>query len=109
MRFLVDIQLPPVLAHWLIRRGHDACHAYELGLGQADDRELHAVAISQGRILVSKDEDFFVLAMRPGDRLGLLWLRIGNCRSKTLLTILETQWPAIVAAFEAGEQIVEVR
>ena len=35
-------------------------------------------AIAENRIEISKDEDFFILATRPGDFGRLLWLRVGN-------------------------------
>lgn len=38
MRFLVDAQLPPALAHWLSARGHEAVHVGELGMQAATDR-----------------------------------------------------------------------
>ena len=109
MRFLVDVQLPPVLGVWLRGLGYDAQHALELGLGQNDDRDLWKMAVIENRIIVSKDEDFFLFANRPGDPLKVLWLRIGNCRTKTLLSVLEDNWPMIVTAFESGQKIVEVR
>jgi predicted nuclease of predicted toxin-antitoxin system len=40
VKFLVDNQLPVALTRWLRERGHDAVHVLELGLGQADDRQL---------------------------------------------------------------------
>ena len=33
MKFLVDMPLSPSLARWLRERGHDAVHAFEVGLG----------------------------------------------------------------------------
>ena len=109
MRFLVDVQLPPVLGDWLRGLGYDTQHSLELGLGQVDDRDLWEMAVIENRIIVSKDEDFFLFATRPGDPLKVLWLRIGNCRTKTLLSVLEEKWPMIVSAFESGQKIVEVR
>ena len=37
MTFLVDAQLPPALADWLIKQGHPAEHVYDVDLGDADD------------------------------------------------------------------------
>ena len=37
MRFLVDAQLPPALARWLVERGHDATHVHEIGMAEASD------------------------------------------------------------------------
>jgi len=109
MKFLVDAQLPPTLADWLKCMGYDATHALNYGEGKMSDRELHEVAIAEERILVSKDEDFFQLATRPGDRLRLLWLRMGNCRTRPLLRGLEKSWAAISAEFESGQRIIEIR
>ena len=109
MRFLVDVQLPLVLSDWLKRRGYDAMHSLELDLGRSNDIELWKLAVQDNRIMVSKDEDFFLLANRPGDPLKVLWLRMGNCRAKALLTMLEKNWPSIESAFESGQQLVELR
>ncbi len=109
MKFLVDNQLPSALARWLSARGYDAVHVLDRDQGQTDDRGLWSLAITENRIVVSKDEDFFILATRPGDAGQLLWLRLGNCRKQTLLTALETAWSAIEAAFQASQRIVEVR
>jgi predicted nuclease of predicted toxin-antitoxin system len=100
---------PGTLARWLRGRGCDAVHALERDLGQTDDRKLWNISTEEGRIMISKDEDFFILAMRPKDHGRLLWLRVGNCRTTDLLTLLNRKWPAIAEAFEAGQQIVEVR
>ena len=109
MKFLVDVQLPGTLARWLRGRDCDAVHALERDLGRADDLALWQLAQEEDRIMISKDEDFFILAMRPKDSGRLLWLRVGNCRTAALLTLLNRQWPAIVQAFESDQQIVEVR
>jgi predicted nuclease of predicted toxin-antitoxin system len=90
-------------------RNYDAIHALELDLGKADDLTLWQQACDEGRIMISKDGDFFILAMRPKDRGRLLWLRIGNCRTTDLLSLLNRRWPEISQAFEDGQQIVELR
>jgi predicted nuclease of predicted toxin-antitoxin system len=109
MKFLVDTQLPAALARWLTARGCDAVHVLDRGMGQASDTQLWQDCLTEGRIMISKDEDFFFLASRPGDTGCLLWLRVGNCRRQALLATLEKHWSAIAAAFAAGEQIVEIR
>jgi predicted nuclease of predicted toxin-antitoxin system len=109
VKFLVDNQLPAALARWLGTRGQDAIHVLDRGLGQANDETLWALALAEGRIVVSKDEDFFILATRPGDAGQLLWLRMGNCRTAALLTTLEGAWTSIEPAFQSGQKIVEVR
>jgi predicted nuclease of predicted toxin-antitoxin system len=58
---------------------------------------------------VSKDEDFYFLAAKPGGDGRLVWVKIGNCRKKVLLEKFGAQLGAIVAALEADNQIVEIR
>ena len=40
MRFLVDAQLPPVLARRLRGLGHEAEHVYDIGMQAATDRAI---------------------------------------------------------------------
>ena len=58
MRFLVDAQLPPALARWLVERGYVAEHVFDLGMAGADDREIWAYASRVGAVIITKDEDF---------------------------------------------------
>ena len=109
MKFLVDNQLPKALAVWLTEQGHDAVHVLDRDQGQTDDRLIWTEAIAESRIVVSKDEDFFILATRPTDTGRRLWLRVGNCRTQALLATLASLLPAIEQAFHAGQRIVEVR
>ena len=81
MKFIVDNQLPVALAHWLSARGEDAVHVLNLALDTTLDVEIWIRASAEGRIVVSKDEDFFHLANRSGDTGRLLWVRMGNCRT----------------------------
>ena len=108
MSFLVDNQLPPALAGWLCDRGHDAVHAFDAGLAYLDDRALWARSIEEGRIVVSKDEDFLYLASQPGAAGRLLWVRLGNCRNAALLAAFSLAFEVVEAAFEAGEAVVEL-
>jgi len=40
MDFLVDAQLPPGLAGWLIEKGHTATHVKDVFLTSAEDSEI---------------------------------------------------------------------
>ncbi|MDP4647024.1 MAG: DUF5615 family PIN-like protein [Akkermansiaceae bacterium] len=62
MKFLVDAQLPGTLAKWLRGRECDAVHVLECGMAQTDDLSIWEKSIKEERILVTKDEDFFIFA-----------------------------------------------
>lgn len=105
----MDVQLSGTLPRWLRGRGYDAVHALERDLGQTDDLSLWLIAKEEERVMMSKDDDFFILAMRPKDESKLLWLRVGNCRTIDLLSLMNNQWSQIEQMFVSGQQIVEVR
>jgi len=65
VRFLVDNQLPAALAMWLVGMGLHADHVLDLGLAGAPDTVVWARASADQSIVVSKDDDFFLLANQP--------------------------------------------
>jgi predicted nuclease of predicted toxin-antitoxin system len=106
MRFLVDNQLPIALARWLAGKGSDTVHVLDIGCDRANDIPIGDRATADNRIVVSKDSDFFLLANRLGDSGRLLWVRLGNCRTSTLLARFEIEWPRIEQSFSDGHRIV---
>jgi predicted nuclease of predicted toxin-antitoxin system len=109
VKLLVDNQLPAALSQWLVSRGWDCLHVADVGLAEASDQEIWTFACDSGRVVVSKDEDFLFRASRETERAGLIWVRLGNCRTKALLSEFERLWPRIEASLRAGERIIEVR
>lgn len=107
MKFLVDAQLPPALAEWLRKRGHEAEHVADIGMVDASDAAIADRSEDSGAILITKDEDF--LALRLPDRFGLLWVRCGNATNHALFAWLEPRWQEIERLLVSGERFVEVR
>ncbi|MBI5166650.1 MAG: DUF5615 family PIN-like protein, partial [candidate division NC10 bacterium] len=50
MKFLIDMPLSPELAVWLVRQGHDAVHALEVGLDRASDAAILERARNEQRV-----------------------------------------------------------
>ena len=109
MKFLVDNQLPAALARFLAAHAHDAQHVLDLRMDEAGDRDIWHHAVSQGRVVVSKDEDFLHFATRPDAATSFVWVRLPNCRKQTLLAAFESVQPTLITALEAGNRVVEVR
>ena len=109
MTFLVDNQLPPLLVRYLQSRGHTAGHVADAGLNTADDRAVRAHAALIGAVIVSKDEDFFHLAVADPAGPPLVWVRLGNCRTPALLATFDQHLDAIVAALSGGQSVIELR
>lgn len=100
MKFLVDAQLPRGLAAWLAGAGHDAIHTLDLPDGnRTPDTEICTVADKDGRIVVTKDEDFvhsFIVDGRPGK---LLLVSTGNIGNAELQALFRASLPGIVETF----------
>ncbi len=107
MRFLIDAQLPPALAGWLRKLGHDADHVADLGLLGSTDQDIASRAAETDAVLVTKDEDFVTLRMSKEFR--LLWLRCGNCTKAALEDWLTQRWSRIEQQLADHEPFVEVR
>jgi predicted nuclease of predicted toxin-antitoxin system len=82
---------------------------FEIGMASSSDLEVYEYAAAHGYIIVTKDEDFLYLSHRFRSDAGLLWIRLGNCRTRVLLTALDRQWVEIVRCFAASDRIVEIR
>lgn len=108
MRWLLDAHFPVRLAVYLRDRGHDCDRVVDVGLGRASDIEVWREAIRTDRIVVSRDEDFWFLALREGDAGRLLWVRLGNCSASMLVAAMERAHDEVVEAFATGQRVVEV-
>jgi len=106
---MVDNQLPPALARFIESQGCEAKHVLDIGLAEASDSQILRFAESEEYVLISKDEDFLHLILRPAATASLVWIRIGNCRKQFLLEAFDRAWPRLLERIESGERIVEVR
>lgn len=109
MRFLVDAQLPPALARYFVALGHEADHVIDLGLEAARDEQIWDFATANSAIIVTKDGDFAAMRALRDDGPAVIWVRMGNTTTASLFAALARVWPAVIAALEAGEGVVEVR
>jgi predicted nuclease of predicted toxin-antitoxin system len=108
LRFLVDAQLPPALAAWLGKRGHQAEHVRDLMLDREPDERIIAYAVELGAVIITKDADFSRLSL-TASRCQVVWLRYGNSTSTNLLLSLEPVFGEIEQALADGQNLVEVR
>jgi predicted nuclease of predicted toxin-antitoxin system len=109
LNFLIDSQLPPALARWIVSQGHQATHVVDLGLEAADDTIIWEHARKMQAVIVSKDEDFADRWLLRSEGVALVWIRKGNCSNRGLIAWLELLWPAAVKRLEQGEAFIELR
>ena len=108
MRFLVDAQLPPALARWLVANGHEAEHVSDKGMQAASDTAIWDQALFTSATIVTKDEDFAQRKVLTATGPAIVWIRLPNTRRRDLLAWFETILPDILSALERGETLVEV-
>ena len=109
MRLLLDAQLPPALARAFTAAGFPTDHVRTVGLSASSDDNLWAFARRQGCVIVTKDEDFAARWARGDRAVPVVWVRIRNCTTATLLSRLVPQLPDIAALVAAGETLIELR
>lgn len=79
MKFLLDMPPAPRTADWLTERGHDAVHAFSVGLERAPDQVLLTRAASEERVVITADTDFPNLLAISGETIpGVILLRGGD-------------------------------
>jgi predicted nuclease of predicted toxin-antitoxin system len=106
VRFLIDAQLPPSLVSTLQANGHDAVHLFDVAPTDADDMAIWQLAMSDQRVIVTKDEDFASRSKLASAGPQIVWLRVGNCSKAELRAWLEPLLPSIIQALEQGERLV---
>ena len=109
MNFLVDAQLPPALARWIVSQGHQATHVLDMGMQTSDDPVIWERARNDKAIIISKDEDFVDHWLLSAEPVQLVWIRKGNCSNRALLAWLEPLWPDALKRLEQGEKFIELR
>lgn len=85
MRLVVDAQLPPALVQWLVARGHDAVHVFDLDYVRAPDSVIWEHARETGAVIITKDEDFALRSQLRPSGPPVIWIRFGNVRRQGLL------------------------
>lgn len=108
MRFLVDANLPPGLAAWLCDQGHDATHVSRELNSSTSDRAVMELARLMNAVVVSKHEDFVMIAVLDPDASQVVWIRLGNATNACLRNWIQPRLAEILHLLEKGERVVEV-
>lgn len=108
MKFLVDAQLPRRLCAWLRAAGHDALHTLELPDGnRTTDAAILELVQREGRIVVTKDDDFVQSHLLTGQPAMLLLVATGNIGNDALETLMRANMAAIERGLTGG-RFVEI-
>lgn len=103
MKLLLDQNLSPRLIKRLGNLYPDSTHVSLVGLDHALDRDVWQYARQNDLIIVSKDADFHELALVWGTPPKVIWIRRGNCSTKTIESLLRDNYEAIEALHNDDE------
>lgn len=99
MKFILDAHLPPGLRQLFRAAGHDAIHTLDLpDQNAARDGVLNAVSVTEQRVVVSKDTDFYYSHLLHGRPWKLVLVRTGNMSLKDTKAFFATHLSEIIAA-----------
>lgn len=97
MNLLFDQNLSPRLVALLASEYSGSQHVRNVGLGAADDETVWHYAAGQGLTIVSKDSDFQQRALLYGHPPKVVWIRLGNCSTTSVATLLQTRQADVLA------------
>jgi predicted nuclease of predicted toxin-antitoxin system len=107
LKFLIDTQLPPLLAEFFRYKGFDAVHTTDYQDGHLfQDEEISQRAIAEERIIVTKDNDFLNIYLLGKYDIEVLILEVGNIRNKELLELISMQLDSIIDLFKQKNKLV---
>lgn len=89
MRLLFDQNLSYRLVTSLAQIYPNSQHVRMLGLDNADDELIWRYAKEHGFMLCSKDSDFYHRSMVHGHPPKVAWIRLGNCTTEQITTLLQ--------------------
>ncbi len=82
---MVDMPVSPRIAEWLREEGHDAIHAWEVGLERATDEKILNFAIEEKRVIITADLDYSrLIAISFTKEPGIILFRKGDYSEKEL-------------------------
>jgi len=103
MNFLVDAQLPRLLAIRLRELGQTARHTLDLPAGnRTSDQEIANTADDEDAVIITKDADFLDSHLLTGRPSRLLLVSTGNISNRQLLSLFERHIDRITGALAQG-------
>ena len=109
MRIWVDAQMSPAIATWISSNyAVSAVAIRDLGLRDAEDREIFEAAREEKAVVMTKDSDFVLLLDRLGPPPQVIWVTCGNTSNARLKEVLTTTLPKALDLLNSSEKLVEI-
>lgn len=108
MNFLVDEQLPYLLADWLQSKGHNAIHVTTLLTNEhVPDGYICERSMAELRVVITKDTDFFNTYLIKQQPYKLIYVTTGNLKNRQLMDLFRASLDQLVSSLEKA-QVIEI-
>jgi predicted nuclease of predicted toxin-antitoxin system len=109
MRIWVDAQMSPAIATWISSNyAVSAIAIRDLGLRDAEDKEIFKAARQEQAVVMTKDSDFVLLLDHLGPPPQVIWVTCGNTSNARLKEVLTNTLPKALELLNFGEKLVEI-
>ena len=109
MKIWVDAQLSPAIATWISSNyAVIAIAIRDLGLRDAEDKEIFEAARQEKAVVMTKDSDFVQLLDKLGSPPQIIWVTCGNTSNARLKEVLTNTLPKALDLLTFGEKLVEI-
>ncbi len=95
MKLLFDQNLSPKLVDQLAKLCPGSAHVLRVNLDQASDEAVWNYARQEKFLIVTKNADFHERSLLSDDPPKIVWIKRGNCSTKTIAHILEQHYQDI--------------
>ncbi len=89
MKLLFDNNLSVKIADAIRGDFPGSMHVFNLGIAHYSDIEIWNYAHKKQYTIITKDKDFYHLAISKGQPPKVVWLVSGNCRNEEMIKTLE--------------------
>jgi predicted nuclease of predicted toxin-antitoxin system len=109
MNIWLDAQLSPQIATWISEEFQfEAVAVRDIGMRDAEDREIFDAAKTADCVVLTKDRDFITLLDRFGPPPRIMWLTCGNTSNSYLEGLLKQTLANAIEFLNTGEAMVEI-
>jgi len=109
MKIWVDAQMSPAIAVWISSNYPVSAVAIrDLGLRDAEDKEIFEAGRQENAVIMTKDSDFVQLLDRLGPPPQVIWVTSGNTSNARLKVVLSNTLARALDLLNSGEELVEI-
>jgi predicted nuclease of predicted toxin-antitoxin system len=109
LKLLFDNNLSVRIAEAMQEYFPGSKHVYDLNIAHFSDNEIWEYARNNDFAIVTKDKDFYHLALTKGYPPKVIWVVSGNCRNEEMIKILLNGKPDILNFLKNKKDILIVR